>query len=175
MIELDRNEQCQRLHRFVSNIDDRSRPLSIESKSEVSMHDSRMRPSSPARLRPANPAGAALSTLHLHARPIFLGMLCSSESRAHVGANSCRTASRISGFPEAALFHCMRLVKITLGEGYADHAPACGRRSDHDLRTQLRWRARTQLTVLLAPPTALMPAHAPMEELVCLMEGIWNE
>jgi hypothetical protein len=69
----------------------------------------------------------------------------------------------------------MRLVQITSGDGYADHDPACGRRSDHDLRTQLRWRARTQLTALLAPPTALMPAHGPTEEFgFVLMDGIWN-
>jgi hypothetical protein len=45
------------------------------------------------------------------------------------------------------------------GGCYADHDPACGRRSDYDLREQLRWHARTQLTVLLAPPTVLTPAQ----------------
>jgi hypothetical protein len=64
-------------------------------------------------------------------------------------------------------------VEITQDECSADHNPACGRRSDYDLREQLLWHARTQLTVLLTPPTVLTPAQGPhgMNLFILFVEG----
>jgi hypothetical protein len=99
------------------------------------------------------------------------------KSCAHVGADICRTANSDLSVPEAASFHVTRFAKTISSADCADHNPACGRRSDYDLRTQLRWHARTQLTVLLTPPTALTPAHGLMAEFLFVSwDGeIWNE
>lgn len=44
---------------------------------------------------------------------------------------------------------------------FADHDPACDRRSAYDLREQLNQHDQTQLTGLLSPLTVLTPAPGP--------------
>jgi hypothetical protein len=102
-------------------------------------------------------------------RPCFLGLSTWLPSRVTRPRGRRHIPDRNPDISvlEAASFQVTRFVKFTSGAGCADYNPVCEWRSDWsdpDLRTQLQRRARTQLTVLLAPPTALMPAHDLMEE-----------